>query len=99
MYIDNETGAVRVIEDKCTLCGTCKYSCPSQIPRIVPGKHHIIICDLCNGDPECVKACTKAGFNALKVVSKPEGGVEKTMLRHPYLVSREIYRRVIIGDA
>lgn len=99
LVVDDNTGAVKVVEDKCTLCGVCKYSCPIQIPRIVEGKQHVLICDLCGGEPECVKACTIAGYNALRVVSKPESGLEKTMLRDPYIVSREVYQRVIVGGS
>ncbi|MEM4717844.1 MAG: 4Fe-4S dicluster domain-containing protein [Desulfurococcaceae archaeon] len=97
LYIDENVGSVMVIPDNCTLCGSCKYACPSQIPRIIPGKKHVIICDLCNGDPECVKICNKVGYNALKLVSKPEGGVEKTFLRSPYELSRDIYHKILNG--
>jgi len=95
--VDEKTGAVIVYEDKCTLCGTCVQACPVNIPRVVPGLRSIQICDLCGGEPECVKTCESVGYYALKIVSKPEGGVEKTFLVDPYSKSREIYERIVLG--
>ncbi len=49
-------GQVIVSPTLCTACGTCEIMCPigaielfEEIPRV---------CDLCGGDPRCVKACT-----------------------------------------
>lgn len=96
---DDRTGAVLVDESKCTLCGLCKTACPARIPRIVPGKNHVLICDLCGGDPQCIRICNELGYGALKLVTKPEGVVSKTFLRDPFTASRLIYNRIILGGS
>ena len=65
LSVNEETGAVIVDNEKCTACGVCIKACPGEVPHIHPNKKHIIICDLCDGDPECAKICTHAGFSAL----------------------------------
>jgi hypothetical protein len=35
------------------------------IPHLHPNRKYIVICDLCGGDPECAKICTRAGHFAL----------------------------------
>jgi Fe-S-cluster-containing dehydrogenase component len=60
-----KTGAVIVDKEKCTACGICIKACPGNVPHMHPNKKYIVICDLCDGDPECAKVCTRAGYNAL----------------------------------
>jgi carbon-monoxide dehydrogenase iron sulfur subunit len=56
MSIDNETGAVVVDEEECTGCRACVNACPFDAIQVSPdGK--ILKCDLCEGDPVCVKYC------------------------------------------
>lgn len=40
----------------CTACGTCEIMCP--IGAIELFEEVPYVCDLCGGDPRCVKACT-----------------------------------------
>ncbi|MEM4769937.1 MAG: 4Fe-4S dicluster domain-containing protein [Desulfurococcaceae archaeon] len=99
LRVNEKTGAVVVEESKCTLCGTCKAVCPAGVPRIVPGKGYVLICDLCGGDTQCVKICNEVGYGALKLATKPEGMISKTTLRDPFAKSHVIYRRVILGGS
>jgi Fe-S-cluster-containing hydrogenase component 2 len=49
-------GQIIVSPTLCTACGTCEIMCPIgaiQLFEEVP-----YVCDLCGGDPRCVKACT-----------------------------------------
>jgi len=69
LSVNEETGAVIVNEEKCISCGLCIKACPGKVPRIPKGKKSVVICDLCNGDPECVKVCQEAGYNALSIVT------------------------------
>lgn len=48
---------------RCDRCGECVPACPSGGIRISCGM--IMICDLCHGDPQCVKYCV-TGALALK---------------------------------
>ena len=58
LSVNEETGAVDVDAEKCIACGACIRECPGEVPHMHPEKDHILICDLCGGDPECVKACS-----------------------------------------
>jgi Fe-S-cluster-containing hydrogenase component 2 len=42
----------------------CQYACPFDAIRMHPSRHVAMICDLCGGDPQCVKYCV---LGALKV--------------------------------
>jgi Fe-S-cluster-containing dehydrogenase component len=58
LSVHEETGAVQVDAEKCTACGACITACPGEVPHMHPETNKILICDLCGGDPECVKACS-----------------------------------------
>jgi len=53
----------------CDSLGLCVKACPFHGIRINPETGKPIICDLCGGDPSCVKACPKT---ALSLVWLPE---------------------------
>jgi carbon-monoxide dehydrogenase iron sulfur subunit len=52
---DPNTNAVVVVTDNCTECGECETACPYGAIRLWEGVAHK--CDLCGGDPECVRFC------------------------------------------
>jgi Fe-S-cluster-containing hydrogenase component 2 len=54
---DPMTGAVQLVEENCIGCGECVEVCPfgAAAMHTVTGK--VLICDLCGGDPMCVKRC------------------------------------------
>lgn len=54
---DEEVGAVRVDAEKCNACGLCIERCEEGAIRVDPITGIVIVCDLCDGDPECVKWC------------------------------------------
>ena len=58
LSVDEKTGAVNVDNEICIACGACIKACPGEVPHMHPEKNHIIICDLCGGDPVWVKACS-----------------------------------------
>ncbi|MDH7564213.1 MAG: 4Fe-4S dicluster domain-containing protein [Candidatus Bathyarchaeota archaeon] len=70
LSISSKTGAVLVNKEKCTACGKCITACPGRIPHMHPKERHVVICDLCNGSPQCVKVCREGGWNVLKTVSR-----------------------------
>ena len=60
---DEKTNAIVIREEACTACGACIEACPTQAIFMHPSKTMAIKCDLCGGDPECIKHC-------------PEGAIE-----------------------
>lgn len=69
---DEATGAtlVTVSEEKCIGCKMCMLACPFG-DIVVSDKGYAEKCDLCGGDPECVKFCYR---KALQFV-EPELGM------------------------
>ncbi len=53
-------GEVVVSPTVCTLCGACEESCP--IGAITLFRGIVYVCDLCGGDPKCVRACTEGAI-------------------------------------
>ena len=58
------TGAIEVIDEKCTGCSACVEVCPYGVITLHPEYNVAIKCDLCGGDPECIKICP---FKALSL--------------------------------
>ena len=54
---DKVTGVIQINEDKCTGCGWCVKACDFGAISLHPQKGVVMICDLCGGDPECIKYC------------------------------------------
>jgi Fe-S-cluster-containing hydrogenase component 2 len=97
LYVDGKTGAVLVDTGRCTLCGACVKVCPARVPKVVKGKNYVLICDLCGGEPECVKACKEAGFNALELVPKPEKAYVDPYITLPEVIASKLSSKVYKG--
>lgn len=89
LSISKETGAVLVDEDKCVGCGQCIDACPGRIPHMHPTENYILICDLCRGNPQCVKVCREGGWNVLTKVSRKEQAY-KLYARKPDEITRDL---------
>jgi len=83
-------GAVLVDREKCTSCGSCIRACPGTVPYLHPGDNKATICDLCGGDPECVKVCIEAGYNALTLTNEGPNIHRKLYSRDPVEVARDL---------
>lgn len=57
LSLDKKTEAVLVDLEKCIGCGKCVDACPYEAIQHLAEEKKVIICDLCSGDPECVKRC------------------------------------------
>jgi len=53
---DVNTGALILQEKKCIGCLVCTIACPFSGFQVLPNKK-VVKCDLCGGDPYCVKYC------------------------------------------
>ncbi|MEW6556552.1 MAG: 4Fe-4S dicluster domain-containing protein [Elusimicrobiota bacterium] len=51
------TGAVIVSNKKCIGCKLCTTVCPYGAIVFIPEKKYVVKCDLCDGEPTCVKFC------------------------------------------
>ncbi len=54
---DAITSAVLLAPDACIVCPACADACPHGVVFIDPAGGTPLICDLCDGDPACVKRC------------------------------------------
>lgn len=68
---DEVTGRILVDEDKCSGCGWCIEACEFGVIMLPRDKTHIVICDLCGGEPKCIEFCPK---EALSLVTTEEVG-------------------------
>ncbi|MFQ6073876.1 MAG: 4Fe-4S dicluster domain-containing protein [Candidatus Bathyarchaeia archaeon] len=58
-----ETGVIMVDDDKCDGCSWCIEACDYGAITLHPEKKVVRICDLCDGDPECVKWCPEEALD------------------------------------
>ena len=86
----SNTTAVLVDHDKCISCGICIQDCPGGVPTLHPKTGKANICDLCGGDPECVKVCREAGYNSLRLVYERMSPNRKLYSRKPLDVARDL---------
>ena len=66
---DEATGVITVDEAKCTSQGACVEACIYHSIRLHPESKKPMFCDLCGGDPYCVKHCVP---EAISWVDKTE---------------------------
>jgi carbon-monoxide dehydrogenase iron sulfur subunit len=66
---DETTGIITVDENLCTSQGACVDACIYYAIRLHPETKKPMFCDLCGGDPYCVKHCVP---EALQWVDKSE---------------------------
>ncbi|HHY96088.1 MAG TPA: 4Fe-4S dicluster domain-containing protein [Firmicutes bacterium] len=55
---DGPEANIRVKTEECIGCGACVEACPFGAMRLHPDTGMALVCDLCGGDPQCVKRCT-----------------------------------------
>jgi anaerobic carbon-monoxide dehydrogenase iron sulfur subunit len=65
--VDKNTQAKVINYDKCLGCRICMVACPFGAMRYDPARKKVFKCQLCDGDPQCVKFCPN---EALKLVPK-----------------------------
>ncbi len=74
-----KTGIISVDAEICTQCGSCVDACPYHGIRLHPETSVPLICDLCGGDPYCVKHCVPEALTW--VDATPEAMTQKKKLR------------------
>ena len=68
---DEVTGLIIVDEERCTGCGWCIEACEFGVIILPRDRKHVVICDLCKGEPKCIEFCPK---EALSLVTIEEVG-------------------------
>jgi len=61
----DERGVVKINRVKCVGCRSCNYACPLSVPFFDESLKASVKCDLCDGDPECVKFCSSGALRAM----------------------------------
>jgi carbon-monoxide dehydrogenase iron sulfur subunit len=74
LYRDNVSGIIVLTLEDCTGCWMCIDVCPQDAILIHPETGLVLICDLCGGDPACVKRCATGALVFIEDVS--DGSVE-----------------------
>jgi len=64
-----KTGTIIVDEDKCDCCGLCIEVCHHGAISLHPKEETVLICDLCDGEPQCIEWCPE---EALSLVTQKE---------------------------
>lgn len=69
--VNPKTSAIMVLEDRCIGCRECMLACPFGAISFDDDKRVCVICDLCDGDPQCVKICL---WDAIRYVKSDVAG-------------------------
>jgi len=64
---DSGTGAITIQDSKCIGCRQCVQACPFGHMNFNFNKGVAFKCDLCEGDPQCVKFCWTNAINYIPV--------------------------------
>ncbi|MBN2125834.1 MAG: 4Fe-4S dicluster domain-containing protein [Deltaproteobacteria bacterium] len=67
IYRDEELGRVMVDQEKCIGCRTCVAVCPFGAMSFNPIDRVVFKCDLCDGEPQCVRFCDMKAVDYVEV--------------------------------
>ncbi|OGR11595.1 MAG: hypothetical protein A2097_08455 [Desulfobacula sp. GWF2_41_7] len=62
IYRDDNLNRVLIDRKKCVGCSMCVSACPFGAMKLDKLKAKSYKCDLCSGEPECVKVCKPAAI-------------------------------------
>lgn len=68
---DSKAGAVVINLDRCIGCKMCMIACPFGAITVDLLSGKVVKCDLCLGDPQCVKFCKPRPPNSSVFMSNP----------------------------
>jgi carbon-monoxide dehydrogenase iron sulfur subunit len=71
LSIDAASGAVRLHSAECIVCPACSDACPFGVVFVDAATGMPLICDLCEGDPACVKRCVTGALSWAEQAAPP----------------------------
>jgi len=74
IFRDDAFDRVMINHHKCVGCGMCVSACPFGAMRLDEERGKSYKCDLCGGDPECVRACREGAleYSGFFRLNKPQ---------------------------
>ncbi|WP_309493073.1 4Fe-4S dicluster domain-containing protein [Candidatus Hecatella orcuttiae] len=78
---DPSTGIIIVDDEKCTGCGLCIDACDIGALTLHPDRKVVVVCDLCGGDPACIKACPKEALELTNLEALSARSQEKELIK------------------
>ena len=64
-------GVIHFDPDGCIVCPACAAACPFEVVFLDPATGMPLICDLCVGDPACVKRCVTGALSLAERAAAP----------------------------
>ena len=86
---NEETGALVIDQTKCNKCRQCVKACPFDRAVYDSNSRSVIKCDLCNGNPECVRNCAAGAITFVE--GDTENLAKKEIIESKF---KEIYEGV-----
>ena len=66
-----ESGVISLNHEKCIVCKMCVSACPLGNMSYTPVARKVFKCDLCDGDPKCVKFCKPGAIEFVDPAESP----------------------------
>lgn len=70
IYMYKASGGVFINQGKCIGCKECMIACPFGAIHYNDSKGEFYKCDLCGGDPQCIKWCVTGGVQYIEDMDK-----------------------------
>ncbi len=86
-------GVVQLDEEKCISCYKCVEACPFGAMYAHADCEYPIKCDMCGGDPECVKKCPKGALRLIPEAALGESKRLSNVLSYAQMKEIEFYEK------
>ena len=84
------TGAMEIDTYRCIGCLSCVFACPFGATFVDPADGRVLKCDLCDGDPTCVKVCPTGALTYEEISKETYLKLIKNAGQIPLLVKEAI---------
>jgi len=89
IYRDKELDCVLVNHDQCIGCKMCVSACPFGAVGWNPKKGRIFKCDLCHGDPQCVRFCDMKAVDFVETAKLQSGRMREAAENYSELMRKQ----------